>query len=320
MCPFISVIIPVYNVAQYLAKCIDSVLKQTYTNIEIILVNDGSTDSSGRICDDYAKVDKRIKVIHKVNGGQSDARNTAIDIANGDYLTFIDSDDYVSPSYIEYLLDLCTKYKGDISACSYQKVFDGEKKQVKSSDVIRVYSSRKAIELTLYQHKLDCSFWGKMFKKDLFNNIRFPKGIIYEDLAICYKVFEVSNRIISSNKILYYYFQRNTSSLGMRYNFQRVSVLDVTDDIVLYMSDNYPTLINAAKSRKLSANFNILGLLPTIDNGYESTAQRCWNNIKALRFACLWDYKVRFKNKIGILISFLGLNVTKRILSFFYHN
>lgn len=320
MWPYISVIIPVYKVEPYLHRCIDSIIHQTYRNLEIILVDDDSPDNCGKICDEYAQKDNRVKVIHKTNGGLSDARNAGIDIAQGEYISFIDSDDWVHSRYVEILLNNLLKSNADISACSFIRTSETSLSdmQIKKQSCA-YFTTEVAIEQTLYQHKLDNSAWGKLYKKTLFDKLRFTVDRLYEDLDFFYKVYEKATSFVHTEVVLYYYYYRPDSILGV-FNRKRLDVLDITDEIVDYMTIYHPHIVRAARDRKLSANFNILGLLPSIDNGYESTAQRCWNNIKALRFACLWDYKVRFKNKIGILISFLGLNVTKRILTFFYHN
>ena len=165
--PLVSVIVPVYKVESYLHRCVDCILAQTYANLEIILVDDGSPDNCGKICDEYAQKDKCIKVIHKKNGGLSDARNAGLDIAMGEYITFVDSDDWIHFQYVEILLNNLTKADVDISTCSFVRTPEKMLMDSKVSESsYHIYSSEKAIEQTLYQNRLDNSAWGKLYKKD----------------------------------------------------------------------------------------------------------------------------------------------------------
>ncbi len=305
--PLISVIVPVYKVELYLQRCIDSIIHQTYHNLEIILVDDGSPDNCGKICDEYAAKDRRIKAIHKKNGGLSDARNAGINQVTGDYITFVDSDDWVHNRYIEILLDNLLRAKADISACSFVRT---SKENVVDTQIeIQSYicfTSEKAIEQTLYQNKLDNSAWGKLYIKSLFDKLRFSIGRLYEDLDIFYKVYERATQFVYTETVLYYYYYRPDSILGV-FNRKRLDVLDITDEIVDYMIKHHPHIVPAAKSRKLSANFNMLALMSLYKSNDEFSIRRCWNNICKLRCECLFNPKVRFKNKIGILLSFWGL-------------
>lgn len=312
----ISVIVPVYKVESYLHRCVDSIIYQTYRNLEIILVDDGSPDNCGKICDEYAKKDSRIKVIHKKNGGLSDARNVAIDIAQGRYITFVDSDDSINENYIKILYENLIINNADISCASFVKVYDGERidKVLSIQNMTKVYSSGKAIENILYQHQLTNSAWGKLYDKRLFESLRFKVGILYEDLDLFYKLYEKADRIVQTNAVLYYYLQRTTSILG-EFNIRRIYVLNIVDEILAYMTKYHPTLVKAAKDRKLSANFNILLLLlkNNIDNS--QLVHQCWKNICELRMESLFNKKVRIKNRAGALFSLLGLNFFRFIIS-----
>lgn len=306
--PLISIIVPCYNVEAYLPRCIDSLLRQTYTNLEIILVDDGSPDRCGEICDEYARKDSRIQVIHKKNGGLSDARNAGIDQATGDYITFVDSDDWIHRQCVEILLHNLQQTNADISACSFVRtpqrmLMDAE---INESSYT-IYSAEKATELTLYQNKLDNSAWGKLYKKDLFDGLRFTVGRLYEDLDFFYKIYDRVVRLVHTDAVLYYYYYRADSIIGV-FNRKRLDVLDITDEIVDYMAVHHPGIVPAAQDRKLSANFNILSLIalqPKAD--YKEVVERCWKNICALRWESLFNIRVRLKNKVGILVSLLGL-------------
>ena len=208
----ISVIIPVFNVEKYLPKCLDSVINQTYKNIEIILVDDGSKDSSGRICDEYAQQDSRIIVVHKENGGLSSARNAGLDIATGDYVMFVDSDDYVEPYFCEIPLKLAKENNVEIVSFGYYRVYeDGRKIEFKTSNP-RIISTNEGIfqliKKTDVIYNLPCN---KFFKRTLFREIRFPLGKEYEDQATTYLLFHKASGIYVSDCILYNYLYRETS-------------------------------------------------------------------------------------------------------------
>ena len=194
----ISIIIPVYNVELYLEKCLDSIINQTYKNIEILLVDDGSKDNSGKMCDEYAKKDNRIKVIHKENGGLSSARNCGIKNSNGKYLTFVDSDDIIELDMIESLYHLMNKYDSEIVISNIKNVFDGIIKKEKETDEIRVLNNIEVLEEMLYGDAYYISACGKLFKKELFENVEFPLNKVYEDVGTMYKLYDLSNKIVEA--------------------------------------------------------------------------------------------------------------------------
>ena len=212
----ISVIVPVYKVEQYLRKCVDSIIKQTYSNLEIILIDDGSPDNCPIICDEYAMKDNRVVVIHKKNGGLSDARNVGIAKSTGKYITFVDSDDYISSDYIEYLYKLILSANGDVSIVLPQIFYDNQEQVAISNkkESIRIYVSKSALLTMLYQKKFDTSAWGKLYSKKIFEDVVFPVGNIYEDISTIYKTLLKSKVIVYSNQKKYYYLKRNDSIMG----------------------------------------------------------------------------------------------------------
>lgn len=210
----VSVIVPVYNVEKYLNRCIDSILNQTFRDFELILVDDGSTDQSGRICDEYKEKDNRIVVIHKTNGGLSDARNYGIDRAKGEYITFIDSDDWIKERYIEVLYNNAVKFKVDISAVNLHKEYDDISER--SCDITEGVFDGKAAMQFLYG---DMSIyfnvaWAKLYKISLFEDIRYPVGKLHEDGFTTYKLLYFSNTVYFSNEDLYNYYQRQGSIMN----------------------------------------------------------------------------------------------------------
>lgn len=169
MKPLISIIVPVYKVEEYLCRCIDSLITQTYKYIELILVDDGSPDKCGDICEEYALKDSRIKVIHKKNGGLSDARNVALPIINGDYISFVDSDDWVSPYYIENLYNAIIKDESDLAISWFENVSEDKPIQSNAGNLLDSYESTNSygcLKKMLYQDGVETSAWGKLYKKD----------------------------------------------------------------------------------------------------------------------------------------------------------
>ena len=210
----ISIIVPIYKVEKYLEKCLNSIINQTYKNIEIILIDDGSPDNCGKICDEYAKKDSRIKVFHQENKGVSAVRNFGIKKATGKYIMFIDSDDYVDKTMAEHLYDNLKEYNADISVCGFYFVINGQKKRISKKDEIKILSSYNAIKASYNINEIFNILCNKLFKKELFNNIKCPEGRIIEDLFIVYLLLDKSNSIVVSTKPLYYYLKRNSSATG----------------------------------------------------------------------------------------------------------
>ena len=204
----ISVIIPVYNVEKYLKRCLDSVINQTYKNLEVILVDDGSTDNSGKICDEYAEKDKRIIVIHKNNGGLSDARNKGLDICTGNYISFIDSDDWIEKNFYEFAIDNLDK--ADLLIFDYYLTTDKKKKFVKCLTKACYLTVEECLR-ELSKANIQSYAWNKLYKKELFAFIRFPKGINYEDQAIMHLIVDKCSKIKYFNKAFYNYFQNQKS-------------------------------------------------------------------------------------------------------------
>lgn len=214
----ISVIVPVYQVADYLEECVDSLLGQTYKNTEIILVDDGSTDGSERLCDAYAEKDKRVRVVHQENGGLSCARNSGLRLAEGAYIAFVDSDDAVEEVFLETLYRLLENYQADIAACSFYK---GEKGKENRSERGREYSiaSEKMLqEWHGRRKKLETVVWNKLYKRSVFGEgaerIMFPEGRIHEDTYVSHLYVSRAKRIAVTTRKLYFYRVRKESITG----------------------------------------------------------------------------------------------------------
>lgn len=209
----ISIIVPVYNVEQYIIRCVESVISQTYRNIEVLLVDDGSTDNSGNICDEYQKKDTRIITFHKTNGGLSDARNYGIKHASGQYLCFVDSDDYISKYMIEILYNNLIECSADISACGFLTVHDRICEDKKSISQRKIYTKEEALKELLTDSSFSNYAWNKMYKRELFDDIDYPVGKKMEDLGTTYKLILNANKLVYDPSKLYYYYQREDSIL-----------------------------------------------------------------------------------------------------------
>lgn len=210
--PLISVIIPIYNVEQYLRRCLDSIVNQTYTNLEIILVDDGSPDKCPQICDEYASRDNRIIVIHKENGGLSDARNAGLDICKGEFISFVDSDDWASLEYINELYSTIKETLADIAIINHKHVTTPSSIEIQKRRHIKFFSKQQALfELIAKQYQPFVVSWGKLYRKNLFNNIRFPVGKYHEDEFTSHLLISKASKITYSSKILYFYYQRSNS-------------------------------------------------------------------------------------------------------------
>jgi len=208
----ISVIIPVYNMERYLEKCLDSIIGQSYQNLEIILVDDASEDNSGKICDRYAAKDGRIKVIHRAkNGGVSAARNAGLDIAIGDYLGFADSDDWLEKDMYQFLLDNLLQVNADISICGFFRNFNDFKVPNDKLYRYRVLRREDALALLLQDRIIQNFYWCKLYKRDLFDGIRMPEGKIFEDIFAQHLIFEKAQKVVLHNIPKYNYLQRNKS-------------------------------------------------------------------------------------------------------------
>lgn len=206
----ISIIVPVFNSEQYLSKTIDSLLKQNYHNIEILLIDDGSTDNSLKICNKFALKDKRIVVIHSENKGVSNARNLGLIKANGEFIAFVDSDDYIEPNMIDTLYNLHLKTKSDITMCSISREDQNDIPFEKIIFPNKTYKKEEAIAELINDNIRDY-LWNKLYKSKLFEDIKFPIGKIYEDVLTLYKLFLKANHVSSTDLILYHYIDRNNS-------------------------------------------------------------------------------------------------------------
>lgn len=240
--PLVSVIVPIYNVEVYLRRCLDSVLRQTYRNIEIVLVDDGSPDRCPEICDEYAKNDNRIKVIHQKNGGLAHARNVGIANSKGEYISFIDSDDFVSEKYVEILYYGIEKNNADVSIASFQRF---EKDSDLTRSVNDFHFSTMSLEKCFecycsIKANVSMSFisaWGKIYRKTLFEGVEYPKGRLYEDAFTTYKLLDKAKKIVYTENAPYYYFVNPQSILGQSFKKKHLDMVDAFQETIKFFKD-----------------------------------------------------------------------------------
>ncbi len=240
----ISIIVPIYNIEKYIEECIKSILCQTYSKIEILLINDGSTDRSGEICQNYAQIDSRVKVFIKENGGLSSARNYGMEYARGDYYLFVDGDDTIEEDMCQILLEILKKEKAEIVISSMHR---GEGKRKKGK--IQRYNSESAIKQMLKEKTFNTSAWGKLFRKEVFDGIYFPEHKIYEDLATIYKVFHKAEKIIFYNVPLYYYRKREGSIMQQPFHEKKLDMIGISKEQIEFLKEFYPGLERVAYNR-----------------------------------------------------------------------
>lgn len=244
----ISIIIPIYGVEKYIDRCVNSVVNQTYRNLEIILVDDGSPDNCPSICDEWAKKDRRIKVIHKKNGGLSDARNVGMNSATGELIGFIDSDDWVCEEMYQLLYENMKQNDSDISACGVKMVWEDDiPDRMLTTKGYYVLNQQEAMEAIIKESVLKQPVWYKLYKTELIRNILFPVGKYHEDVFWSYRAIGNARRVSIIDIPCYYYFQRKGSIMGEKYSLRRLDVLDGKCERLKYLERRFPDMVEIAK-------------------------------------------------------------------------
>ena len=242
----VSVIVPVYNVEKYLDRCIQSIEDQSYKYLEIILVDDGSPDNCPEICDEWAKKDSRIVVIHKANGGLSDARNAGMNVATGEYISFIDSDDWIEHDFLELLLNEINDKNVDIAECAIRLCDDNNNTlRIKGAEKEQIYNTVNAVKNVVNDSNNSVTVWNKLYKREVISYILFEKGKYHEDTFWTWKVFLNANKVAVINKPLYNYVQRDNSIMGAKYSLKRLDSLEAAYEIYVTLKDSsdYSSLV-----------------------------------------------------------------------------
>lgn len=254
----ISVIVPVYKVESYLDSCVTSILNQTYTDIEVILVDDGSPDNSGIICDKYAIKDKRVKVIHKKNGGLSSARNAGLDIAKGDFVAFVDSDDQIHRDMLFLLFSMIQEYNADIAICGYQIVKEGLTPYESFSIKDSVLLDKNELWQEVFG-KLNNASWNKLYRRDLLHNVRFEVGLIHgEDLLFNLSYLLHCQFGVLNSSPMYYYLKREGSITKSKLDKSRILEITIKDKAYTFIKQHVPAQLINARLFCFRARMNVL--------------------------------------------------------------
>lgn len=315
--PVVSIIIPIYNVEKYLSKCLDSVVNQTYTNLEIILVNDGSTDNSLEIAKKYEKKDNRIKILSETNHGLSAARNFGLRHVTGDYITFIDSDDYVSNDYVSYLYYLLKKnnFSSPMSICSLMDVYENSGSEINTGNNKEcTLTGKECIKKMCYHDLVDTCAYAKLGLKELYNNFVFPEGKLFEDIGSTYQLFEKANKVECGFKPKYFYNIRSNSITTQKFTSKKLDLLKMTDKMADDVVQKYPDLRNAVLRRRIYARFSTLNQTFTSKDTVEikNIRKELIDFIQKNHKEILFDKNVPKRDKIAYLSLRMGFNFYKK--------
>lgn len=310
--PLVSVIVPVYNVEKYLSCCLDSIILQTYKNLEIIVVDDGSTDDSGDICDEYAKKDKRIEVIHKKNGGLSDARNAGLNVAKGEYITLIDSDDWVDNDYVEQQVVAIMESGADIIITSH-KVHYPKKIIDYATSERAVYGPEEVLERILYSQGIDLSAWAKLYRAELFYGVKYPKGRLYEDAATTYKLIDRCKKIAINSVSTYNYRMNDKSISRCEFNPKKMDLIVSTREMTDYVRTKYPHLAKACDRRLKYSELSTYAQLAKSKKSYPEYQKKLSRMIRKGRLAVVVNPKTPSRDRFGLLFSIFGFGVYRLI-------
>jgi len=302
----ISIIVPVYNVELYLRKCINSILNQTIENLEVILVNDGSKDGSGDICDEYKKKDDRVIVIHKENGGLSSARNAGLEIATGELIGFIDSDDWIEPDYYEILYNGITQNNSDISVMHLIKVTKHEKIDFKTTEKEGWvnFTRHNAMERFFADDFIGYSACNKLYRRKLFEGIRYPEGMLMEDKATTYKLIHKTNLVVVNLSKKYHYYLRNNSIMQSNFNRKKFDSLEVHMEQIEFVDRNYPEFNGLIRARFAYESFRLLLMMIKSNYSEKSDFDRCLKIIKENISYVMNEKRIGLHHKIYVLLFY----------------
>lgn len=314
--PLISVIVPVYKVEAYLDQCIRSIVGQTYRNLEILLVDDGSPDRSGEICDEWAARDSRIRVIHKENGGAGLARNVALDAAKGDLIAFVDSDDYIAPEMFSYLYSLMAD-GADIAECAYVETAENDAAFPKTADQTYIYDRRQAMEAHIQDTVFRQLIWNKLYRRAVVGNVRFPVGTKIDDEFFTYRVLMDANKLVLSDRVCYAYRQQPDSIMHQRYSLKRLEGLTAKRQRLELLKEKMPELVPLAREELLMAClYGMQGTLKHLSGEDKETAKSLIHRIAAKNGPVPMDRENSMKRKLLLFCAQRWLEPTAKVLNF----
>lgn len=310
----VSVIVPVYKVENYLDECVKSIVNQTYKDIEIILVDDGSPDNCPDMCEEYAKQDSRIRVIHKENGGLSSARNAGIEVAHGDYLCFIDSDDYIVHDMIEQLMILINENSADIASCRFSSDENGLDDGI--THTCKNLSRDEAMKEILCDGDMTTSASMKIYKANLFENVRFPVGMIYEDYATIYKVIHNASKISCIRARKYYYRLDNNGSITHgSFSPKQMDFYKASQEVREFVSEKYPQYEKLVVYRQTKISISFYKTISATQFKNDDVQEKIVSKIRKNIFGYMFSRYSVLTKAYGVLICIspkLALKVFKR--------
>ena len=320
----ISIVVPIYNVEKQVKRAIDSIINQSFTDLEIILVNDGSTDNSGQICDDYKRMDGRIKVIHKKNGGLSSARNAGIEESTSPFIGFIDGDDFINESMYEILHNAIINENSDITSCNYVVVLEKETNHINNrtakNPALKSFNNKQALEVMLKDDEIHRSACNKLYKKSLFEGIRFPEGILYEDTFTIFEIYAKSNKATHVEFDGYYYLLNHQSITRQSFNPKHFDAVYEIKKVVSALENLHPDLAYLEKAR-LGRQYVIIAY--KILASYDREDKKSNENLNRLLTDFENDYEMFTNNNaIGKKFKFaiILLKLNPKLFYFLYHN
>lgn len=311
--PLISIVIPVYNVQDFLEECLKSVINQTYTNLEVILIDDGSTDASSDICKRYVQVDSRVYLYRQDNQGLSAARNQGIKLSTGKYIMFVDSDDFITEDCVSFLYRLIKDNFNHckMSMCSHYVLKNGRMRALGDNSQ-GLMDAKDCIRDMCYRNIVDTSAWAKLYDKTLFADISFPVGLKFEDIGTIYKLFIKSGVVAYSFKPKYYYRIRANSITTNNFSMSKLDLIVNTDKMAEEVLQLYPELAKAVLCRRVYSRFSTLNQMTNLDT-YTEIKQNIINFIKENSLNILIDNKVSLHDKVAIGLLLINIRLYEYI-------
>ncbi|MEA5015966.1 MAG: glycosyltransferase family 2 protein [Candidatus Limiplasma sp.] len=307
MLPLISMMVTIYNMESCLHRCVDSLLRQDYPNVEIILLNDGSTDSSREICEAYVATNVKVRSITQLNAGLSACRNSCVENARGEYLAFVDADDWVEPAYLSTLYGLCEKYQTRLAACNHSIIADQvTSRRFPDSERERTLSLHEIYHGLLYHGVPDVSAWGKLYHRSLFNSLRYPVGRIYEDTYLIAELVAAAGALAYTPWPLYHYWLRPDSISRDTFQPSKMDFMWAVNHLVDVIISRFPELQKGAIRRQTHAALSVRRYFVDCDKVMCATRDQLENTVRGNAFAVLMDRDTRWRDKIAILAVLLG--------------
>ena len=311
----ISIIVPVYNVEQYLEKCVNSIVNQTYKNLEIILVDDGATDSSGKLCDELAKIDNRIKVYHKENGGLSDARNYGVERATGDYMGFVDSDDYIDAEMYEKLYEAIKKENVDVAECNLKIIYPEREELFTEQNYYNVCTKQEYLEEYLKIEKIFGSACVRLIKSNIAKKLKFPVGKLYEDTYYAYDLIDMVDKYVIMDTSYYNYLMRENSITNTKFNPRILDLIEIVEEFHKMTYKSYPSLKEAADCRRMYAYFSVLNSI-LLEDEFKNNSYypKIINYFKENYRTILKNKYINRNRKLSVILIKLNIDLYRKVL------